>query len=69
MRLKSNHKNNGKILERERASESLETVKALCFGFFQKQYFSCCTYTHTDKQKGGRGRKKWDHSIADLKKN
>lgn len=47
--LKSNHKNNGKIFEREREREceSLEIVKILYFGFFQQERFSCLdTHTH-----------------------
>ena len=78
--LKSNHKNNGKIFEREREREceSLEIVKILCFGFFQKERFSCLdthtdihTHTHTHTHRKFSlffTRKKWDDSIADLQK-
>lgn len=60
----------GKYLrERESESESLETGKALCLGFLSES--SILVAVHTHKQNflsGGRGRKKWDHSMADLKK-
>lgn len=69
LRLKSNHKSNGKIFEREQ----VRTWKLLRHSVlaFSKNNILVAVHTHTQSFLffGGGGRKKWDHSIADLKKN
>lgn len=70
LRLKSNRKSNGKIFEREQ----VRTWKPLRHYVlaFSKNNILVAVHTYTQSFLffvGEVGRKKWDHSIADLKKN